>query len=386
MTTTGSAAEQFFVDTTEWSFLHALLRDRTGKQRSRVGAYLVAILLTYAPLVIAVLGGDRDAPSFSFFADPNVLCMFFVTLPTILLLTATDDRALQDALKRIQRDGILVLPDVKTGQLQLRWRARFRLLNVTGAGLAVVTGAAAADGVYHVFARHYAAFTWWAAPNGRFLPSGYMFLFSVLLFFALVAIYLVRVGSLSLLLRDIVEHAELHMLPGHPDRCGGLRPIGRLGLRNQYALTVSGFNVAVLALEFHYLFHVDFDQPGDARSLVVLFAIVAMAYVLFAPVVFLGPLLAFRDGMKRAKDQLMSEVAQRLRLELQRFREQVPDGTITKEDEDRVDRLRKVGRIIEELPVWPFDASTLRRFITAYAIPIAGGLLANLAATLLKHF
>ncbi len=26
--------------------------------------------------------------------------------------------------------------------------------------------------------------------------------------------------------------------------------------------------------------------------------------------------------------------------------------------------------MIEELPVWPFDAGTLRKFLTAYAIPI----------------
>jgi hypothetical protein len=34
--------------------------------------------------------------------------------------------------------------------------------------------------------------------------------------------------------------------------------------------------------------------------------------------------------------------------------------------------LRKIGAVIDELPVWPFDATTLRRFLTAYVVPALG--------------
>ena len=43
-------------------------------------------------------------------------------------------------------------------------------------------------------------------------------------------------------------------------------------------------------------------------------------------------------------------------------------------DEEFIDRLRKVGAVIDELPVWPFDATTLRKFLTAYVIPVVGAL------------
>jgi hypothetical protein len=69
------------------------------------------------------------------------------------------------------------------------------------------------------------------------------------------------------------------------------------------------------------------------------------------------------------KTELMSEVAQRLRIELQRLRKELVSGEIRKEDEDLIDRLRKLGAVINELPVWPFDAETLRKFLTAYVIP-----------------
>ena len=35
-------------------------------------------------------------------------------------------------------------------------------------------------------------------------------------------------------------------LPLHPDQCGGLRPVGEPGLRNQYTLTLPGLNIVIL--------------------------------------------------------------------------------------------------------------------------------------------
>ena len=90
------------------------------------------------------------------------------------------------------------------------------------------------------------------------------------------------------------------------------------------------------------------------------------------PFVFLAPLLPFRDGMLKSKTELMGAVARRMRVELERLRAQLRTGPITKEDEELVERLRKIGAVINELPVWPFDAGTLRKFLTAYVIPIVG--------------
>lgn len=130
--------------------------------------------------------------------------------------------------------------------------------------------------------------------------------------------------------------------------------MGRLGLRNQYALTVCGVNLVLLVLISLRYLHV----PASLYKLIVA---AGVAYVTLGPLVFLGPLLPFRAGTLRTKTELMSEVAQRLRIELQRLRKQLSAGQITKEDEELVDRLRKIGGLIDELPVWPFDAGTLRK-------------------------
>jgi hypothetical protein len=229
---------------------------------------------------------------------------------------------------------------------------------------------------------NYVAYTpvsvgYWIADGGRLeIPGGYFFLISIFVFYAILPFYIVRSICISLFLGDLVERAKVTILPFHPDRSGGLRPVGRIGLRNQYALTVCGLNVvSLVTVSFLYLV--------VPPSLVGLIVAAAVAYAALGPVVFLGPLLPFRSGMLRTKSELMSEIATRLQRELERLRLELPAGKISKEDEELVERLRKVGAVVDQLPVWPFDAGTLQKFLTAYCLPIVGAVGYPMAKTLI---
>jgi hypothetical protein len=175
----------------------------------------------------------------------------------------------------------------------------------------------------------------------------------------------VRSAGMVVILRRLLRKAEVSMLPLHPDGCGGLRPVGRLGLRNQYALTVFGINVILFG-------YVTAEFTGRTGSMQALLALGAAAYVLVGPMVFLGPLLPFRSGMFEAKRHLLQPVSTRLRNELARIEENLSDRPITKDDEELIDRLQKLGDMIDALPVWPFDARTVRHFLTAYVLPLVG--------------
>ena len=220
---------------------------------------------------------------------------------------------------------------------------------------------------------------YWIADHQQLRVVGYLFLFSVFMVFALIPVYVSRTIAITMFLRDAVAHAELQIIPFHPDRCGGLRPVGQLGLRTQYGLTVFGLNVvSLVAISILYL-----NIPSTLYALI---AAAAVAYLILGPVVFVGPLLPFRSGMLRTKAELMGEVAARLRLELQRLRRQLPAGDISKDDEDVIDRLRKLGAVFEELPVWPFDAGTLRKFLTAYVIPIGSAAIYPILESVVSSF
>ena len=110
------------------------------------------------------------------------------------------------------------------------------------------------------------------------------------------------------------------------------------------------------------------EISDESRYGLVIAAVIA--YLILGPVVFIVPLLLFRSAMQANKSKLMSEVVHQLRKKLDERREELPSGMFSKEDEELIERLRKLCVVIDDLPVWPFDPSTVRKFLTAYVIPV----------------
>jgi hypothetical protein len=367
------------VDTTCGSWLHRIAA--RFRVRSTLKIYIVGVLLTYIPLAIAAAFSpaplllSSGTVRLPFLRDWNIAFALIVAWPTLLVFTIMDQAVLTGALRRIQRDGILVTVPSRARRIGVIWARRFRIVNYFAYGAGILTGLIVA--YYNYVAYRSDDVGYWIASQGRLHASGYIFLYSMFLLFAIIPVYSVRSIATSLFLRHVVKRSQLHMLPFHPDNCGGLRPIGRLGLRNQYLLTVFGVNVALLVtISQSYL--------NIPTSLYGLIASAAIAYLILGPLVFMGPLLSFRTGMIRAKAELMSDVARRLRVELRRLRASLPDGEISREDHELIERLRKIGSVVDELPVWPFDASTLRRFLTAYVAPLLGAVAYPLIQAILK--
>ncbi len=361
------------LDTTAGSILHQLFycARRPGPEPEPAfplaAVYIAAALATFLPLLIAALLGPLSLTETSaalrlpFLYDGNALFMFLVSFPSLVVFIANDQHVLSGALKSVELDGTLTIPETDANRLCGDWQKRFRAINHAGQILGAIAGAVIAYFNYLTYAPAKVGF--WIAENGRLLPVGIVYLYCIFLFYCLIPLLMLRSAGIALLLRDIVKRSDLRMLPLHPDKSGGLRPVGRLGLRNQYLLSIFGLNIVILvAVSFHFL------QVSSA--LYGLIAAAIIAYLILGPAVFAAPLLPFRSKMLATKTELMGEVAQRLRVELQRIRRQLKSGPISKEDEELIDRLRKIGSVIDELPVWPFDAGTLRKFFAAYVIPV----------------
>ena len=361
------------LDTTAASVFHRLafryLCSRATGAPSSVKICVASIALTYLPLFLAALMSGlpmvrRTAQlHLPFLYDWNVGFMFLASFPTLMALTIRDQVVLVSSLKQVQTDGVLLVADDVESALCSKWKRRFRALNIAAQITGVILGAILAVANYLTYRPPSVGF--WIAVHGDLLPVGYVYLWCIFLFYVLIPIYALRNIEISMFLKDLVAHSEISELPFHPDQSGGLRPVGEIGLRNQYGLTVAGLNIVILIF-------VSFLYLTVPPALYRLIAAAALAYIVLGPVVFVGPLLPFRAGMLRTKTMLMSEVAQRLRIELHRLRQQLQSGDITREDEELVDRLRKLGSVIDQLPVWPFNSGTLRKFLSAYVTPLLG--------------
>src|SRR5262245_7696025 len=365
------------LDTTTDSAVHALFRclDRGGGGRALAlfKLYVIAVALTLLPLLIGAWLGPHSLVArgaelkLPFFYDWTILFAFLVSFPCLLILTVTDQDVLVQSLQTVESEGTITISPEDKKRVAVRWNGRFRIINLVGQASAAMIGASIAYINYRLFKEP--SLGHWIFDGGALLGVGYVFLLCLFLFYALIVIYLFRNIALSLLLGDIVRHARLQLLPWHPDRCGGLRPVGRLGLRNQYALSIFGVNVVLMA---RVMLH-DVGGPEDEIRVELSEAMIAgvIAYLILGPIVFVAPLLPFRSGMQANKAELRSEIVQRLRMESERLRKQLPlKAAVTKEDEELIERLRQMCAAIDELPVWPFDPGTLRKFMTAYVIPI----------------
>jgi len=363
--------DPLLVDTTQASPLHRIARYRNGASFTILKAYLLVVCCTYVPLAIAAMVAPAsltvpgELVKLPFLQDWNIAFTFLVSFPCLISFLISDDAALNAAMLRVQQEGTLIIPPASALELRLRWEQRFRRMNRAAVIVGAIVGAVLI--VFNYLAYSTPDVGFWVTIDGdpRNMPLAYTFLLCIGAVYGFLPMYVIRSIGMTIYLNDVVSHARFYMLPFHPDKCGGLRPIGHLGLRHQYLLTVLGMNVVFLVMvSIRYL-----NMP---TSLFGLIAGVAAAYLMLGPVVFMGPLLSFRAGMLRTKQELLGEIAQRLRIELHRLRNQLPSGQLSREDEDLVDRLRKVGGVIDELPVWPFDAGTLRKFLTAYVVPVIG--------------
>ena len=304
-----------------------------------------------------------------FLGDWNVIFMFMVTFPVLATLTVRDECVLVSSIDRVRADGVLTLPDSEWNSLCSWWKKRFRLLNLLFQLCGLITGAAVVWSNYATYV--HPCIGYWIAPSGSLLPVGYLYLFCIFLFYFVTSIYILRNIAISFFLRDLAAHSKISVLPLHPDHSGGLRPIGEVGLRNQYVLTVVGLNVVILKFIAVWYF------PA-LHQLTDLIVAAILAYILFSPPLFIGPLLPFRAAMLDTRTTLMNEVARRLRIEIDAILQQLRAGQISKQDEDMVDRLSKLGTVIDQLPVWPFDLRTIQKFLTAYVAPAAGAVLLDL--------
>jgi hypothetical protein len=191
-----------------------------------------------------------------FLLDFTFVYQYVVSLPCVVALIVTDQPVLTRALRTVRADGTVTISEADWSALAKRWNRWFQIVNLVAQGLGLAIGFVVA--YFLLTALVPASQGHWVADRDHLQPAGYAVIYCTVLFWAAFTIYVIRNCVIALLLWDIVAHAHLHILPLHPDKAGGLQPVGYLGLRNQYALTLLGLN-AVIAIVMDYYF-VDFTN------------------------------------------------------------------------------------------------------------------------------
>ena len=238
----------------------------------------------------------------AYLRDANAAFAFLVSFPVVSYFLLSDDALLRGALDTLVSAGVLEITPDAAGRLVDRWNVRFVRLNAGSQLLAVVVAVLVGIGNHVAYANVESGF--WMMVEGRVAVAGWMYIVGIAAFYWIICFFVLRTFAMTWFLRDLVRDpgTRLHVLPFHPDNCGGLRPVGQIALRSQYTLTILGVNLAILVwLTFKHLG----AQPGVLGLVMV----AVVTYLCLGPVVFLAPLLPFRRGMIESRSAMLTLVA-----------------------------------------------------------------------------
>ena len=306
------------------------------------------------------------------FRDYATLCLGFVSLPLLIAFLWTERALIPQRLLSIHDSGVL---RPKRALDTARWELRFREANWLAQALGICTGVCFSCVIYHFWMRGAEAVpTWQIHKAHNILWTGWLFLiWQMPLFWCACTVYVVRAMVTVTLLRSVVKTSEVTPRPFHPDRAGGLSDIAKIGLRNQYILAAFGVHLVCAFLVARTLSQADRDLAVFLVSCVL---VATGAYGVAGPYVFIAPLLPFRKSMLNTKTEALGKLGDGLQRVVDAVVGQLPKESPTAEQEKEINRLRGLTKLVQREPVWPFDTVTLRRFFTAYLVPVLAWVLA----------
>ena len=168
-------------------------------------------------------------------------------------------------------------------------------------------------------------------------------------------------------MRRLSDEFDLNVQPLHPDRSGGLKPLGDLS-----------FSVDSVLLSVGVWLSVGLFTAAPSVMWVVYSGIVV--YMALATLLFFYPLHKVHHLMSEKKIDLLD----RLSRKTNSYYESIYNDVLDEDRDVDPEKLRKLNDLEElyrkasDMPVWPFDKETLTKFISTVGFPLSMAI-ANLA-------
>ena len=165
----------------------------------------------------------------------------------------------------------------------------------------------------------------------------------------------------------------------HPDKAGGLSPLGEFSVKIGYGIAVYGLAAVAGILSESYLRTTQFTGP----ELSIRFLPLLVAYLVLAPIVFFLPIGAARSIMKKAKNAFIVQIADQFEIDTIEIQSLLASGADElKRKLDKIEQLTKLYDIAIKFPVWPFNTENLIRFLSAISSPFVVALISILVTAL----
>lgn len=330
---------------------------------------LASILLTWFPLLLLSAFGTSAGwvTRISFFRDIEVHTRFLVALPILIAAELLVHSRIRLIVRRFVEWRIVLPGDKPVFHKAIESAVKIR--NSVWVELALLTAvytlglwAWSGRGVFSVA-------TWYARPGGRWnlTPAGYWYVFVSLPLFQFILLrWYVRLLIWFRFLWQ-VNRIELHLLPTHPDRCGGLSFVGKSSYAYAPILFAQGAILAGIVA----------DRVLYSGESLLSFKFQIGGFITFFVVVVLGPLLMFTPRMARAKRQALADYGLFGQRYVESFDQKWVRGALPSEEllgTGDIQSLADLGNsyeVVREMRVVPFGLQDISRLALATAAPLS---------------
>jgi len=189
----------------------------------------------------------------------------------------------------------------------------------------------------------------------------------------LVGLLIWRIGVIAWFVRKLGERFDLAIQPNHPDKCGGLKPLGDLSLITAVVILIPSIYLAIWGFVTTF-----FENPalelyivlwsGLFRQWLIILAVLALLAFLL-PVYEIHLQMERRARKIRGELDVLSQKIDEISLELRTHA-----YTLTSEQGEEklrlIEFMKKVYAENSRVPTWPFDWKTIAQFASAQALPV----------------
>ena len=259
-------------------------------------------------------------------------------------------KAIYQLIEYLKGSGIVDITEEEIKSVLLSYKKSWRQF--------LALGTAIAFGIWY-FSVQQDVYNWTGSDGG--IPALTGAIRGVTIFYA-GSVLVLNLTTNVWLLHELLGNKQLKINPLHPDRCGGLSPLSQYSLNTAYLAAIFGTMITLGKYQF--------VSQGIAQEYWY-FNLTILLYIPLSLLCFFGPLVAARKGMKKAKEELLSEIAKQFQIDYERIHTSLSsDGEILKKEAVKLQELRSLYTLTNEFPVWPFDVTTFRQYLLSVVTPI----------------
>lgn len=196
--------------------------------------------------------------------------------------------------------------------------------------------------------------TWLGVDAGL---SGFYGRFFVTLNYHMIMLIVYKSGITVWGLHRLLALYRLKIQPMHPDRCGGLKPLGTL------SVAVSNFLGVVMVFISLLVFFDPF-----ARQLII-YPILFVGFYALAPFLMFFSLSKASGQMRSTKAESLRRLANTFDWYYRKLESSGKDGHYDLKTAEEIGKIYQLYGIVEKMPVWPFDMHSVVRFFTTITLP-----------------